>query len=192
MQDLSDALYSTPAMLALFSGEGHVRRMLVFEAALARAEARAGVIPADAAEAITAACRVELFDVPDLLRETAVAGPLAIPLAKALTAKVGGEAGRYVHWGATSQDVIDTALVLQMRDGLDMLEAGLLEIGRSCAALAEHHRRTPMAGRTLLQQALPITFGLRAARWLALVARQITRLRAVRAESLVLQFGGAA
>ena len=94
MQDLSDALYTIPEMAALFSGAGHVRRMLDFEAALARAEARAGVIPAEAAEAIAAACRVEQFDVPGLLRETAVAGTLAIPLAKALTAKVGGEAGR--------------------------------------------------------------------------------------------------
>jgi 3-carboxy-cis,cis-muconate cycloisomerase len=192
MQDLSDALYTTPAMLALFSGEGHVRRMLDFEAALARVEARAGVIPPAAADAIGAACRVEQFDVPGLLRETAVAGTLAIPLAKALTQHVGGEAGRYVHWGATSQDVIDTALVLQMRDGLGVLEAGLLEIGRSCAALAEQHRQTPMAGRTLLQQALPITFGLRAARWLGLATRQIKRLRVLRSETLALQFGGAA
>jgi 3-carboxy-cis,cis-muconate cycloisomerase len=192
MEDLGDALYSTPAMLALFSGEGHVRRMLDFEAALARAEARAGVIPAEAAEQITAACRVERFDVPALLRDTAVAGTLAIPLAKALTQHVGGEAGRYVHWGATSQDVIDTALVLQMRDGLDILEAGLLEIGQRCAALAEQHRQTPMAGRTLLQQALPITFGLRAARWLMLVTRQLRRLRTLRTEALALQFGGAA
>src|SRR5215212_11513568 len=116
MNDLGDALYTTPAMLALFSGEGHIRRMLDFEAALARAEARAGVIPAEAADAISAACRVELFDVPALLGDTAVAGTLAIPLAKALTSQVGGEAARYVHWGATSQDVIDTALMLQMRD----------------------------------------------------------------------------
>ena len=192
MEDLSDALYTTPEMAALFSGVGHVRRMLDFEAALARAEARAGVIPADAAESIGAACHVDLFDVPGLLRETAVAGTLAIPLAKALTAKVGGEAGRYVHWGATSQDVIDTALVLQMHDGLDLLIAGLLDIGTRCAALAERHRHTPMAGRTLLQQALPITFGLRAARWLGLVTRQVRKLCHVRSDVLALQFGGAA
>src|SRR3954470_24124199 len=148
MNDLGEALYTTPEMAALFSGAGHIQRMLDFEAALARAEARAGVIPVEAADAISAACRVELFDVPTLLRETAVAGTLAIPLAKALTAQVGGEAGRYVHWGATSQDVIDTALVLQMRDGLTRLEGGLLEIGRTCAALADAHRQTPMAGRT--------------------------------------------
>lgn len=192
MDDLTDALYTTSEMAAVFSGAGHVGRMLHFEGALARAEARAGVVPAEAAEQIAAACRVELFDVPGLLRETAVAGTLAIPLAKVLTAQVGAEAGRYVHWGATSQDVIDTALMLQMRDGLDLLLAGLLEIGRASATLAERHRETPMAGRTLLQQALPITFGLRAARWLALMTRQIQALRRVRSETLALQFGGAA
>ncbi|MGE3272452.1 MAG: 3-carboxy-cis,cis-muconate cycloisomerase [Chloroflexota bacterium] len=192
MNDLGEALYTTPQMVALFSGEGHVRRMLDFEAALARAEARAGVIPADAADAISAACRVELFDVPALLRETAVAGTLAIPLAKALTAMVGGEAGRYVHWGATSQDVIDTALMLQMRDGLQILADDLLKIAAGAASLAEQHRQTPMAGRTLLQQALPITFGLRAARWLAAVTHQVQQLRRLQNESLALQFGGAA
>lgn len=192
MNDLGEALYTTPQMTTLFSGAGHVRRMLDFEAALARAEARAGVIPADAAEQITAACRVELFDVPALLQETAVAGTLAIPLAKALTAKVGGEAGRYVHWGATSQDVIDSALMLQMRDGLQLLVDGLLEIGTHAAALADRHRQTPMAGRTLLQQALPITFGLRAARWLSVVTRQVGKLRALQVDSVALQFGGAA
>jgi 3-carboxy-cis,cis-muconate cycloisomerase len=135
---------------------------------------------------------VALFDVPALLHETTTAGTLAIPLAKALTARVGGEAGRFVHWGATSQDVIDTALVLQMRDGIDVLLRGLLALGADCAALAERHRDTLMAGRTLLQQALPITFGLRAARWLGLVTRQAGRLRAVRTDALALQFGGAA
>src|SRR6266511_1420065 len=129
-------------MAALFSGATHVRRMLDFEAALARAEARAGVVPAEAADAIAAACRIELFDVPALLSETAL--------------------------------------------------AGLLEIGTACAALAERHRATPMAGRTLLQQALPITFGLKAARWLALVTRQVRALREQRARSPALQFGGAA
>src|SRR4051794_40925137 len=99
MDDLSDALYTTPEMLALFSAGDRVGRTLDFDAALPRAETRPGVIPSDAPEAIPAACRVDLFDVPGLLRETAVAGTLAIPLAKALTANVGGEAGRYVHWG---------------------------------------------------------------------------------------------
>jgi 3-carboxy-cis,cis-muconate cycloisomerase len=190
--NVADALFTTPEMADLFSGEGHVRRMLDFEAALAQAEGRAGVIPSEAAEAIAAACRVELYDVPALLRETAVAGTLAIPLSKALSSRVEGDARRFVHWGATSQDVIDTALMLQMRDGIDLLLSGLLEIGAACAALAEHHRATPMAGRTLLQQALPITFGLKAARWLTSVTRAIFTLRRLRADALAVQFGGAA
>jgi len=190
--DLAEALFTTPAMAALFSGEAHVRRMLDFEAALARAEAGAGVIPSEAADAIASACRVDQFDVPALLAETAVAGTPAIPLSKALSSEVQGDAKRFVHWGATSQDVIDTALMLQMRDGLDLLTAGLLDVAVACASLAERYRTTPMAGRTILQQALPITFGLKAARWLALVTRQIRKLRALRAEALALQFGGAA
>ena len=188
----ADPLFSAPEMATVFSREAHVRQMLAFEAALARAEARAGVIPPDAATAIAAACRVELFDVPALYREAALAGTPTIPLVRMLTARVAGDAGRFVHWGAPSQDAIDTALVLQMRAGLDLLSDGLLEVGAACASLAERHRRTPMAGRTLLQQALPITFGLKAARWLALVTRQVRRLHELRGEVLVVQFGGAA
>jgi 3-carboxy-cis,cis-muconate cycloisomerase len=179
-------------MIAAFSPEAHVRQMLAFEAALARAEARAGVVPDVVAEAITISCRVGLFDVATLYREASLAGTLAIPLVRALTERVEGEAKRYVHWGATSQDAIDTALVLQMRDGHDLLLADLRAFAARCAALAEEHRRTPMVGRTLLQQALPITFGLKAARWLGLVTRRIRRLREVRARTLVVQFGGAA
>ncbi|HEX5165769.1 MAG TPA: 3-carboxy-cis,cis-muconate cycloisomerase [Thermomicrobiales bacterium] len=188
---MQQTLFQTPDMVAIFSAEAHVAALLVFEAALARAEARAGVIPAAAADAIAAACRVELFDVAALYRDAVAAGTLAIPLVKALTERVGGEHGRYVHWGATSQDAIDSALMLQMGRGLDLLLDGLLAIGEATAALAEAHRRTPMVGRTLLQQALPITFGLKAARWLALVSRQLRRLARVQAEGLVVQFGGA-
>jgi 3-carboxy-cis,cis-muconate cycloisomerase len=189
---MSDDLFSTPRMTAVFSSESQIRRMLAFEAALARAEAQTGVIPLAAADAIENACRGEAFDVASLVREAALAGTLAIPLVRVLTERVAGEAKRYVHWGATSQDAIDTALVLQMRDGFDLLLADLLAIADACANLAERHRRTPMAGRTLLQQALPITFGLKAARWLDLVSRQIQRLREVRGRTLVVQFGGAA
>ena len=109
-----------------------------------------------------------------------------------MTALVEGEAKRYVHWGATSQDAIDTALMLQTRVGLDLLLAGLLEIADNCAQLAEQHRNTLMVGRTLLQQALPITFGLKAARWLSSVTRQVEVLREHREESLAVQLGGAA
>ena len=172
MPEPNELLFSTPQMSAVFSSETHVQSMLAFEAALARAEARAGIIPQEAANSISASCRVELFDVAAIYREAASAGTPAIPLVRLLTAHVEGEARKYVHWGATSQDAIDTALMLQIRDGLDLLVEGLLDICTSCAALAEQHRRTLMVGRTLLQQALPITFGLKAARWLAFAVRQ--------------------
>src|SRR5712691_8850944 len=192
MSEPTDALFSTLPMSAAFSPSAHVRGMLRFEAALAHAEALAGIIPQEAAAAIAANCREELFDVAALYREAAVAGTPAIPLVRMLTARVEGEARKFVHWGATSQDAIDTALMLQMRDGLDLLIAGLLDICAACATLAEKHRHTLMAGRTLLQQALPITFGLKAARWLALATRQVHTLRERREKALAVQLGGAA
>jgi 3-carboxy-cis,cis-muconate cycloisomerase len=192
MSEPIDTLYTTPAMASLFSAEAHVRQLLAFEAALARALARTGVIPQAAAEAITASCRVERFGVAALYREAASAGTLAIPLVRALTEQVAGDAAGFVHWGATSQDAIDSAMMLQMREGLGLLEIGLLDLCAGCAGLAHQHRHTLMAGRTLLQQALPITFGLKAARWLALATRQVRALRACRDQSLALQLGGAA
>ena len=194
MSEPTDVLFSTPGMSAAFSSEAHVRGMLAFEAALARAEARAGIIPREAADAIASSCRVELFDVAALYREGAVAGTPAIPLVRMLTARVegsGGEAGKFVHWGATSQDAIDTALMLQMRDGLDLLAGALLGVCEVCARLAEEHRQTLIAGRTLLQQALPITFGLKAARWLSLALRLAHSLRTHRERTLAVQLGGA-
>ena len=192
MSDPAYALYTTPTMADIWSAQAHVREMLAFEAALAQAEARAGVLPAEAAHAIKVACRVESFDVAALYREAASAGTPAMPLVRMLTALVEDDARGFVHWGATSQDVIDTALVLQMRAGLALLKRRLLAVGELCAALAERYRDTPIAGRTLLQQALPITFGLKAARWLALVSRQARRLDEARAHISVVQFGGAA
>src|SRR5258707_2894037 len=192
MPEPSDLLFSTPGMAAAFSPEAHVRGMLAFEAALARAEARAGIIPQEAATVIAANCREELFDVAALYREAAVAGTPAIPLVRMLTAQVDGDAKRFVHWGATSQDAIDTALMLQVRDGLHLLVDGLLGVCAACATHARQHRHTLMAGRTLLQQALPITFGLKSARWLALAVRQVRALREHRDRTLVVQLGGAA
>lgn len=192
MAEASNALFSTPQMSAAFSPAAHVRGMLAFEAALARAEARAGIIPVEAASVIAAQCREELFDSAALYREAVGAGTPAIPLVRMLTARVEGEAQKYVHWGATSQDAIDTALMLQMRDGIDLLEAGLLDVCAACATLAEQHRHTLMVGRTLLQQALPITFGLKAARWLAFATRQVSALRERRERTLAVQLGGAA
>lgn len=192
MPEPNELLFSTLQMSAAFSSEAHVRGLLAFEAALARAEARAGIIPREAADGIVASCSVELFDVAAIYHETASAGTPAIPLVRMLTAHVEGEARKYVHWGATSQDAIDTALMLQIRDGLDLLIEGLLDICASCAILAEQHRDTLMVGRTLLQQALPITFGLKAARWLAFALRQVHSLREHRNRTLAVQLGGAA
>jgi 3-carboxy-cis,cis-muconate cycloisomerase len=184
-------MFTTPEMAAIFAPAAHIRQMLAFEAALARAEAAAGVIPTAAAEPIAAACRRDDFDSAAIYAEAAVAGTPAIPLVRLLRGRVAGDAADYVHWGATSQDAIDSAAMLQMRAGLNLLLADLLTIGARSAALAQEHRRTLQAGRTLLQHALPITFGLKAARWLALVTRQIQALRQVCDQSLALQFGGA-
>jgi 3-carboxy-cis,cis-muconate cycloisomerase len=190
----AEAFFSTPEMVSVFSGDNQVRQMLAFEAALARAEARAGVIPSAAADAIAAACQVDNFDLGALFRDAVPAGTLAIPLVRQLGQRVRGDGGgsKYVHWGATSQDAIDTGMVLQVREALFLLDAGLVQLGSLCADLAERHRRSIMPGRTLLQQALPITFSLKAARWLGLVARQLSQLRDLRPRVLVLQFGGAA
>ncbi|HEX6797848.1 MAG TPA: 3-carboxy-cis,cis-muconate cycloisomerase [Ktedonobacterales bacterium] len=188
----ADALFTTPQMAAIWSAEALVARMLAFEAALAHAEAAAGIIPHAAADSIAAACRPDLYDAAEVWREAAASATPAIPLVRMLTARVPSEARGYVHWGATSQDTLDTALVLQMRAGLDLLVARLLAVGDLLAALATRHRDTPMAGRTLMQQAVPITFGLKAARWLALVTRQAQRLHEMRARVAVVELGGAA
>ena len=187
-----EELFATAAMTDIFAATTHVRQMLRFEAALARAEADVGIIPQEAADAIAAACNVDLFDVAALYREAAATGTPAIPLVRMLTAQVSEKGRAFVHFGATSQDAIDTALVLQMRDGLDVLVKDLLGVCEGSAKLAEQYRDAPMAGRTLLQHAVPITFGLKAARWLAQSTRQVEALRAQRNKSLTLQFGGAA
>jgi 3-carboxy-cis,cis-muconate cycloisomerase len=166
--------------------------MLAFEAALAFAEAQASIIPQEAATTIASNCKEGVFDATVVYREAALAGTPAIPLVRMLIAHVGDDAGKFVHWGATSQDVIDTALMLQIRAALDLLVEELLGVCAACATLAQQHRRTLMVGRTLLQQALPITFGLKAARWLALAARQLQALRRHRERTLAVQLGGAA
>ena len=190
--DFAASMVTTAAMAGIFAPVNQVQQILIFEAALARAEAASGLIPITAADAIAAACRVGAFDLPALSAAASSAGTLAIPLVRALTELAGPDAGRYVHFGATSQDALDTALMLQSRAALDLLLTDLLAICADCAALAEQHRRTLLAGRTLLQHAVPITFGLKAARWLALLTRQVQALRRCRSQQLALQFGGAA
>ena len=180
---------------AIFADDGTLQAMLDFEAALAAAEAGLGVIPPTAAAAIAAECRVDRLDLAGFADDAARAGNLAIPLVKRLTARVAEqdrEAARFVHWGATSQDAIDTGLVLQLRSALDAIEGELTRLADALAALATAHKRTMLVGRTWLQHALPITFGLKAAGWLDAVERHRQRLRALRPRLFVLQFGGAA
>jgi 3-carboxy-cis,cis-muconate cycloisomerase len=192
---LNDPLTSTAAMLAVFAPKATVQRMLDVEAALAQALAKAGVIPLDAVAPIEAACQADRIDAAALTEAAARAGNLAIPLVKQLTARVGEqstEAAKYVHWGATSQDIIDSGMVLQLRDALGLIEAG---VDTLCAALAHQaakYRDTPMVGRTWLQQALPITLGLKFAQWLDALERHRERLVQLRVRALALQFGGAA
>jgi 3-carboxy-cis,cis-muconate cycloisomerase len=191
---LLDPLFRGP--IAVFFNEDHrLQRMLDFEGALSRAEAKAGVIPTAAVPLVEAKCRAELFDFQALANAAASAGNLAIPMVQQLTALVASEdpeAARYVHWGATSQDAIDTGLVLQLRDAFDWMEPRLHALGDAIAKLADRHRETLMVARTLLQSALPTTFGLKAAGWLDAVARHVVRLREIREKDLTLQFGGAA
>jgi len=188
-------LFASDAMSAVFSDAARLQAMLDFEAALARAEASIGLMPSAAADAIAHACRADRLDVAALARDTALAGNPAIPLLKQLTtlvAEQAPEAARFVHWGATSQDAMDTGLVLQIRAALADIESDLQRLTAALAALAENHARTVMIGRTLLQQAVPITFGLKAAGWLAAVERTRARLADAGRAAQVLQFGGAA
>ena len=177
--DLLGPLFGSPESSVLFADRARLQGMLDFEAALARAEAQAGVIPASAAPMIAGQCRAELLDIAELARETARAGNPAIPIVMRLTALVAvddPEAARYVHWGATSQDAMDTGLVLQLRPFLALLEADLGRVAGALTLLAKTHRTTPLVGRTWLQHAVPVTVGLKAAGWLDAVERHRTRL----------------
>jgi 3-carboxy-cis,cis-muconate cycloisomerase len=188
-------MLSSAAMRAVCNDVASLQNMLDFEAALARAEAAVGVIPASAAQSITAACKAETFDLTDLAEAATRSGNLAIPVVKALTANVAKadtEAARYVHWGATSQDMIDTATMLMLRRAVDALLADLNRAIAGFARLARQHRDTAVVARTWLQHALPMPFGLKLAEYAAALARSRRRLNRLRGESLALQFGGAA
>ncbi|WNV10904.1 3-carboxy-cis,cis-muconate cycloisomerase [Tardiphaga sp. 709] len=188
-------LLSSTAMRAVCDDTAHLQHMLDFEAALARAEAAVGVIPASAVTAIEAACKADQFDLAALADAATRSGNLAIPLVKTLTAKVAkadAEAARYVHWGATSQDVIDSATMLGLRAAIDALLADLDRAIAGFAALAIKHRNTAVVARTWLQHALPMPFGLKLAEYASALHRSRLRLKRLRAEGLALQFGGAA
>jgi len=192
----SDALFgpslSTDVMLVTVSDRAWVQAMLDVEAALARAESRVGLVPASAADGIASHCRVDDFDVAQLGRAAVRSANPVIPLLNALRAAVPREAAPYLHRGATSQDVLDTAMMLIARRGLDLILADLDLAAASAATLADRHRATVMAARTLLQQALPTTFGLKAAGWLIAIVEARSELIRVRRTRLAVQFGGAA
>ncbi|VVP16732.1 3-carboxy-cis,cis-muconate cycloisomerase [Pseudomonas fluorescens] len=191
---LFDAYFTARDMREVFCDQGRVQAMLDVEAALARAEARVGLIPASAVAPIEKACRADLYDFAALGEAIATAGNSAIPLVKALGKQIAAtdaEAERYVHLGATSQDVMDTGLVLQLRQALDLIESDLAQLADALAAQAPRHAATPMAGRTWLQHATPVTLGMKIAGWLGAVTRSRQRLRELKPRLLVLQFGGA-
>ena len=182
-------------MRAICDDGAYLQQMLDFEAALACAEAAVGVIPASAAGPIAKACQANAFDMTAIAEAAAKSGNLAIPLVRALTAgvtKSDNDAARYVHWGATSQDVIDTATMLGLRAAIDALEVDLDRAIEGFARSAVRHRNTPVVARTWLQHALPMPFGLKLAEYAAALHRSRTRLKALRSEALALQFGGAA
>jgi 3-carboxy-cis,cis-muconate cycloisomerase len=187
-----DRLFVPDELREATSDAAWLQALLDAEAALAAAEAQAGVIPPDAAVAIAAACRAEHFDGEVIAEAGRAVGNPAEPLVRALREAVGGEAAGFVHWGATSQDIVDTAAMLVARRALDLLLGELDGISEACAALALEHRSTPMAGRTLLQHAVPTTFGYRAAAWLVGVREARARVAEVRADRLAVQLGGAA
>jgi 3-carboxy-cis,cis-muconate cycloisomerase len=184
-------LFTTPAMRAVFSDEARLQRMLDVEAALARAQAKLGLIPAAAAAEIGAKAEIARFNLAEIGRGTELVGYPIVPLIRALSRACEGEAGRWVHWGATTQDIIDTALVLQLREGLALVRQDLDGIAAALIDLARRYRDTPMAGRTHAQHALPITFGFKCTLWLDPLQRHSERLARLSREIAVVQFGGA-
>lgn len=183
--------FGTPEMRAIFDDRELVRKYVEVEVALAKAEARCGVIPVEAAEEIAARCSADTLDFDLLRHETEIVGYPILPLVHQIS-KQAGSSGGYVHWGATTQDIMDTAVVLQIRDAFELIETDINELRRILADMAQRYRTTPMAGRTHLQQALPITFGYKAAIWLNMFDRHAERLAQACPRVLVGQFAGAA
>ena len=183
--------FGTPKMREIFSDRALIARYIEVEVALARAEATCGVIPAEAADVIAKESRLDRIDFDHMRDETDIVGYPILPLVHQLVAMC-GESGRYIHWGATTQDIMDTANVLQIRAALEGVDADIRELRCILVSLAKKHRDTPMAGRTHLQQAPPVTFGYKVAIWLAMFDRHQERLAQLRERVLVVGFAGAA
>jgi 3-carboxy-cis,cis-muconate cycloisomerase len=187
-----DSLFGSAEVNEAVGDMAWLQAMLDVEAALAGAEADAGLVPAAAAAEIASACRAERYDLSDIGRRAVGAGNPAAPLVSDLTAAVSPDARPYVHLGATSQDIIDTALSLLAQRAVDLILVDLRDAGAACAALMDAHRDTLMTARTLLQPAVPTTFGLKAAGWLVAIDEVRALLARVRFERLAAQLGGAA
>src|SRR5712671_5304748 len=190
--EIYGALWGTAEMRALFSDVTQLQLMLDVESALARAEAKLGLVPQQVAEAISKAAHVENLRIERIAAGTRETGVPVPALVTELGHVAGEEAARYIHLGATTQDILDTALVLQMRRALECLRRDLVALARTLATRASEYRDTPMAGRTHLQHAVPITFGLKCAVWASPLAAHVERLDQAVRRILVLQFGGAA
>lgn len=184
-------MFATEKMRAVFSDKALIERYIETEVALAKAEASCGVIPATAAAEIADKARYEALDLAEMQHQTEIVGYPILPLVEQLSTLC-GQAGRYVHWGATTQDIMDTAVVLQIRAALNIVEADIHQVREVLTRLAKEHRDTPMAGRTHLQHALPITFGYKCAVWLSMFDRHAERLSELRPRVEVGQFAGAA
>lgn len=189
--DIFRDVFGTPQMRAVFSDDASIAAHVRAEVALALAQGRLGVIPEAAAKEIAARAPGVAIDRAALKRDAENVGYPILGLVRQLSVAL-GEAGRYVHWGATTQDIVDTAVVLQLRDALAIVGRDLAAVDAALAALAAKYRDTPMAGRTHLQQALPITFGYKAAVWLSMIRRHAQRLDELKPRVLVAQLGGAA
>ena len=185
-------LFGDSAVAECFSDDAGVQLLLDVEAALARAEARLGLIPAEAAERIGECANLDRIDRSEIRKGLERDGIPVVTLVRALRDAVGPDAAPYVHWGATSQDIMDTALVLQLRAAIDHMTPRLEAMSIGLCRLADRHRLIVMAGRTHGQQAVPITFGLKLAGWVAPLLRGVERLREIRPRLFVIQLGGAA
>jgi len=183
--------FGTSAMRAIFSDEQTVQKWLDVEAALAKVQAELNIIPAEAAAEIQKKAQVENIDLDALKAEMDRTAHPIVPLLRAMKTACEGDAAEYIHWGATTQDIVDTGTILQMREAFEVLETSYLELIDNVRALAERHKNTVMVGRTHGQQALPITFGFKVATWAAELQRNYARLKKVRKEVLMGQFFGA-
>src|SRR3954469_8284101 len=185
-------IFSTDAMRAVWSDENRTRHYLAFEAALAKVQGHLGVIPQEAADEIVSVCDISKIDMAKLRAQTERIGYPVLGVVSQITALCRDKLGEYCHWGATTQDITDTATVMQIREALALVDADLAAISAAMAKLARRHRDTPMIGRSNLQQAVPVTFGYKMAGLLSAIERHRERLSQLRPRVLMGEFAGAA